>query len=352
MAEVDSRIGAAGVGLVAVLLTAVAGCRLIAPAAKTSELGATYDMGQLLAAHPTTFEGMKAQAGRLHRIAEAVRHYPTDNDAEADRRDADADKLLERSEHWSRKAIATRPGHHDGYVALGDSLAEQGEHDEAMKAYEEALRRNPKHADTHHAMGVLLFEQADEADEEQQKQAYAAARSRFEQRLAIEPKSAEAHHYVAVAAHHEGDLDKARKHYEHVLKTDPNHDQAKLNLALVLAHKDGDLAAAIRHWNEIAALDSSHVRARSNLARVAIEKKQYNEAVRHWLAAAQGDAKDPRERALRADAWYRLAMLYEHMIGDHAEAAAAAEKAVNLQPQNLQYRHFLRRIHRKILRTQ
>ena len=311
---------------------------------------ATYDMDALLAAKPTTVEGMRTEVQHLFKAALDIREFPTEDHKEADRRQADADQLFARAEYWSKQAIALDPKRYDGYQALGDALAHQGKYDEAMKAYQEAVRRDPKSAESQHAMGMVALQQARAAKGDARKKKLAEARRHWQDRLKIEPKSADAHYYAGVGAHHEGDWQPAKKHYQSALKINADHSNAKSNLGLILAKQDGDLAGAIKLWNEIVAKDPHHIRAQGNLARAASKKKQYDEAAQHWLAAAQAEHRTPKERKLKAEVWYRLAVLYEHRLDDHEKATEAAEKAVKLQPQNLQYRQFLRRIQRKALR--
>ena len=49
----------------------------------------------------------------------------------------------EQAERWARKVIAAQPHHAEGYLVLGEALESQGRTQDAVAAYEEAVRINP-----------------------------------------------------------------------------------------------------------------------------------------------------------------------------------------------------------------
>ena len=327
---------------------ALVGCQVAERLRQRRKPGA-YDLEELLKGNPTTYEEMLDEAKDLRRTAYVIAQFPAAVRKEAKQRQVDAAKLLDRAEHWVRKAISSRPKQADGYHMLGNCLAQQGKHVAAITAYEEAVRRDPKLAKSHYCMGVVAFEQADESGADQQKEKYAEASRRWTEALKVDPKFYRSHYNLGVVAHRQERLADAKAEYGKALAIHPRHANAKLNLGLILATREHDLKGAIKLWQEIVAHNPGHIRAQYNLARAAIEDKNYDQAEKHWLGATEGTPADASEQALRAEAWYRLAILYEDIHKDLGKSRNAILSACKIEELNKTYRQFLRRVERQIL---
>ena len=328
-------------------LGALVGCQVAERVVHAERKPGAYNLAELLKGNPTTYDEMLEEAKDLRSTAYVIQHFPTADPAEARRRQADAAKILDRAEHWTRQAIALKPNQADAYHLLGNCLAQQQKHAAAITAYEDAVRRDAKLAKSHYCMGVVAFEQADALAGDAQTRQYAEAQKHWSQALKVDPRFYRAEYNLGVIVHRQGRWDEAKTHYQKALTIQPAHANAKLNLGLILVMHESNLDGAIKLWKEIVADRPDHIRAQYNLARAAIEHKAYDEAEQHWLAAYRGTPADAAEQALRAEACYRLAILYEDIQKDLAKCNDAILNACKFEPRNKDYRHFLRRVERK-----
>jgi len=103
----------------------------------------------------------------------------------------------------------------------------------------------------------------------------------------------------------------ARAAYERVLKLDPNHAPAHINLGRML-HDAGELAAAERHYRAAIALSPKDATALFNLGVLLEDRSQPEAAIATYESAT---SVDPRH----ADAHFNAARLYD--LAGHYEAA-------------------------------
>ena len=318
--------------------------------ADTEEKKAAYNLEELLKGNPTTFSEMLTEAKDLRDTAYAIEHYPTAKPAEAQRHKDDAAKAYARAVHWLQKAIALEPDKPEGYHALGNCLATQGNLTGATAAYQDAVKRDPKFAKSYYGMGVVAFRQAGLAtDAGVRKAKYAEAARDWERTVALAPDFGSGHYNLGVIAHRDGHWKQAKEHYQRALKAQSGHANAKMNLGLILASREDNIPGAVTLWQEICNDRPRHVRAHYNLARAAIESKKYDVAEKHWQAASHGTPTDVSEQALCAEACYRLAILYEDVLHQPEKCRDAIYRACEMEPLNTDYRQFLRRVERRMM---
>ena len=110
-----------------------------------------------------------------------------------------------------------------------------GRTDEARKAYEDVLARDPQHFAAMTNLGLLLYRSGHGAD----------ALQRFREAVAHHPENAVAHANLGFMLLKGGDLPAARERYEQAVALDPKSDEAARGLATVLAQLGAAPAVAV-----------------------------------------------------------------------------------------------------------
>lgn len=145
----------------------------------------------------------------------------------------------------------------NNYVAhytLGNALALQGNHQEAVDHYNEALRIKPNYAEAHHNLGNALTLQGSLTE----------AVAHYSEALRIKPDYAEAHRNLGVNLDRQGEHEEAIKHYAEALRISPNDAQSHNNLGVALAEQ-GRLGEAITHFSEAVRIKPDFTEAKRNL---------------------------------------------------------------------------------------
>lgn len=123
----------------------------------------------------------------------------------------------------------------EDWFALGYEL-EATELEEAVRAYREALRLDPEHADAHVNLGRLLHERG----------AVEAAAGHYRRAAELRPTDATAAYDLGVALQDLGRFDEAAAAYGAAIELAPNHADTHFNLSAVY-ERLGQAALAIRH---------------------------------------------------------------------------------------------------------
>ena len=136
---------------------------------------------------------------------------------------------------------------------------EAGDLEAAARAYAAILRREPRHADALHLLGVLCHQRGD----------HAAALERIRQALAIKSDAALFHFNLGNVLAALGRTGAAADAFARATRLDPGHAAAWFNLGRALGQegRDGDAAAAFRQASE---LMPESAPARHELARALI----------------------------------------------------------------------------------
>jgi tetratricopeptide (TPR) repeat protein len=137
---------------------------------------------------------------------------------------------------------------------FGDALQKQGQYDEAIKEYREALRLHPDNVLVLSNLGVALAKQGhlDEAIEQ------------FREVLRTAPNNADAHYNVGIALAQQGHPEQALQEYNEVLRLNPNDVRAYNNLAVALANL-GDREGSLKALRQALAIDPNNADARNNI---------------------------------------------------------------------------------------
>jgi tetratricopeptide (TPR) repeat protein len=233
--------------------------------------------------------------------------------------------------------------------ALRAALAahQRGDLDQAARAYERVLARDPDHADALHLLGVLAHQRGD----------HARAALLITRALTLQPASPLFLANLAEPLRRLGRLDQTAAASRGALQLQPNFPAANNNLGMALldlgrpveaasafraavaldpgfamAHNNlgnalrlaGDAAGALEHFRAAAALDPNLAEAHSNLGQLLVERYQRHEALVHCTQAV-------RLRPGFADAHNNLGNVLRE-LGRLDEARASYHEALRLDP--------------------
>ena len=279
------------------------------------------------------------------------------------------------------KILAIRPDVAETHNNLGVILAQQGNFDQALPWFEQAIpssrdtpsaqttwpiscsakasstRRphttrkpspcDPILLDAHNNLGNIFWRQGKLADAAEhferalalrpnlaeshnnlgivlaQQNKFDQAQARFEQTLALRPDYAEAHNNLGNVLLSQGKLGEAASHYQQTLALRPDHAEAHNNLGIVL-WRQGKLAEAAAHSEQALLLRPDFAEAHNNLGNVLLSQGNLDQALARFEQAI----------ALRpdyAEAHNNLAGALRDQ-GQLAEAAAVYSQALALRP--------------------
>jgi tetratricopeptide (TPR) repeat protein len=146
---------------------------------------------------------------------------------------------------------------------MGVILGREGNSQEAMSLYREALATVPDYADAHANLGHELLKAGQFADGEQH----------LTKALALRPDIASAQGDLGVLMAARGQYEEARRQFERALGINPNDADNESNLCFALTHL-GRAEEAIGHCNAALRIDPNHANAKFNLGNAeAAEKK-------------------------------------------------------------------------------
>ena len=159
---------------------------------------------------------------------------------------------------------------------VGTELQAQGDIDEAVALYRDALERTPNDALVHSNLGTAL------AADGRLDEAVAA----YERALAIEPDDADSHYNLANALLGLGRLTEAAAAFREAIRIEPGHGEAHVNLGNVLVEL-GSLQQAAVHYRRGADLMPDAGEALNNLGLLEAGAGDLEEAIALWRRAIE-----------------------------------------------------------------
>jgi len=199
---------------------------------------------------------------------------------------------------------------------LGIVLSEQGEADQAIEHYGQAVALRPDYAEAHYNLGRLLVEHGQLAD----------AIAHYERAAAINPADAEAQNNLGVTLFGTGRADDAIAHYQKALEIRPDYAEASCNLANALIAKD-DFDGAIARYTACLAVIPDQEEAQYNLASALLRTGRTDEAIVEYQKVLQ-----MHPESADAHANLGIAFLTKGRVRD---AMAEYTKALQISPENL-----------------
>jgi tetratricopeptide (TPR) repeat protein len=206
------------------------------------------------------------------------------------------DQLAQRTYDAMAKS---HPGAYEVLETQGDQLLQQQKYDEALRAYQEALRAAPDAAGLHFDLGNTYWHMA-RADE---------AATELSAELKLNPNHAQANYELGDIAVKQGDSDRGQALLRKALEFDPSLVEAHRSLGRAYIAKQ-DLAAALREFSIVAkaepldhtihALLASVYQRMGRKQEAQEETRRYNELVKRQMSdLQQKEAEQNRDAQTR-----------------------------------------------------
>jgi tetratricopeptide (TPR) repeat protein len=199
---------------------------------------------------------------------------------------------------------------------LGIVLSAQGEADQAIEHYKQAVALRPDYGEAHYNLGRLLVERGQVDD----------AIAHYERAAAINPADAEAKNNLGVTLFAIGRADDAIAHYRKALEIRPDYSEASCNLANALIAK-GDFDGAIAAYTACLAAIPDHEEARYNLASALLRKGRADEAITQYQKLLETHYESADAHANLGSAWLAK--------GHVRDAIEEYTRALQISPENL-----------------
>lgn len=188
------------------------------------------------------------------------------------------------------------------WISLGHVYSRLGKDDDALRAYQEANRLSPDVAVVHAGLGAIYLRKNDDLN----------AWRELDKALRLDPTLSEARYSVSLLYERRGEIDRAMVEWQRLLDDDPNESNA-----------------------------------RERLARAYVGKKQYGEAVQHYLMLSQVRQASPDVFFALGESQVLLAATLDDPR-DRASLVAAAresfQRVLELDPKNSDAKSYLERL--------
>ncbi len=178
------------------------------------------------------------------------------------------------SETLFRHALEVTENNYLAHDNLGAALDKEGQTDEAIRQYQEALRLKPDFTDAHNNLGAALAKKG-RTDE---------AIRQFQEVIRLKPDQAVPHHNLGNAALEKGQTDEAIRQFQEAIRLRPGFAEAHNDLGTALGLK-GQTDEAIRQFQEAIRLRPDNAEAHNNLGTALGLKGQTDEAIRQFQEA-------------------------------------------------------------------
>jgi protein O-mannosyl-transferase len=208
------------------------------------------------------------------------------------------------------------PGCWMAHYNLGIVFSDEGETDQAIDQYRQAVALRPDYAEAHYNLGRLLVEQGHLDD----------AIAHYQKAVAINPADAEAENNLGVTLFGIGRVDEAIVHYQKALEIQSDYAEASCNLANALIAK-GDIDDAIARYTTCLAAMPDQVEAQYNLASALLRKGRTADAIVRYQKVIELNPDNPDPHANLGSA-----LLAEGRVRD---AIAEYRKALEISPENV-----------------
>jgi tetratricopeptide (TPR) repeat protein len=212
--------------------------------------------------------------------------------------------------------LKKNPGCWMAHYNLGIVRREQGDIDQAIDHYQDAVALRPAYAEAHYNLGRLLVEQGRLDD----------AVAHYEKAVEINPGDPEAQNNLGVTLFGIGRVDDAILHYQKALEIQPDYAEASCNLANALI-SEGDFDGAIARYRVCVAAIPDQAEAQYNLASALLRKGRTDEAIIHYQKVLQLYPEN-------ADAHANLGSAFAAK-GGVRDAVAEYTRAIEISPENV-----------------
>jgi tetratricopeptide (TPR) repeat protein len=210
----------------------------------------------------------------------------------------------------------------------GKQWLDQQRYNEAIAAYREAVRRDPRNAVLHYGLAVAYSRTGEDAQ----------AITAYREVIRLQPNYADAHYGLGVVSERQGQDAQAIAAYREVIRLTPENAMAYYGLG-VASGRQGQEEQAVSAYREAIRLNPSLADAYYNLGMVYARMRQDAQAIAACREAIRLQPTD-------ALAHYGLGVAYSR-TGEDAQAIAAYREAIRLQPSYADAYHSLGVIYAK-----
>jgi tetratricopeptide (TPR) repeat protein len=224
--------------------------------------------------------------------------------------------------------IETKHGYSE-HGNVGNVLLEQGNIEEAILHYKEALKLAPDYTEANVRLANALSKKGEISQAviyyKKALQHSTDCYRRLYNPLVKQHRTAcyEVHRYLADDLVKLGKNNEAVEHYITSLDLNPDQPEVHYNLANVLMGQD-KLDEAVAHYNDALLLKPNYLEAHSNLAKALAKQGRLKEAINHWQQLVQ---LNPQEAVLHGN----LGTAYR-LLGQLDKAVLHWEEALRLKP--------------------
>jgi len=198
---------------------------------------------------------------------------------------------------------------------LGRLYNKLGQQDKAIHYYSDEVRYNPGDTNANFELGTVYAAQGD----------LERAIKQFSYVITIDPAYAEAYYNLGVISAKRGDMNKALEYFTSALNLNPNDAVSHCSLGVILMNQ-GRVYEAVSHFKEALRIAPDSSEARNYLTSASKFSRKVDEDV---VLLEQKRLKEPDN----TDVLNKLAVLYSYH-GDNAKALDMLQKLVRLQPGN------------------
>jgi tetratricopeptide (TPR) repeat protein len=207
------------------------------------------------------------------------------------------------------------------HMKLGLDYYEQGQLDEAVAEFKEAIQLDPEFVEAHYNLGLAYADQGE----------FELAIAEQEAAIELAPDLAEAHNGLGLAYYELERVDEAIAEYEEAIRLDPELSDAHFNLGH--AHSAlGQHDEALASYQEAARLAPNDYQIHHNIGVAYIKQGMVTEAIEAWQEAAYINPEF-------AETHYALGLAYTD-VGRYEDAVTALNEALKLDPDRVRaYKH-------------
>ncbi|MHC4994977.1 MAG: tetratricopeptide repeat protein [Planctomycetota bacterium] len=255
---------------------------------------------------------------------------------------------------FRRDAVAVLDHQAAELTELGATLVEEGNLENALRAFERALERDPNHVDAHVGVGDVYHQRGD----------FNVAADSYRQARDLNPSHYPANYKLGLMYHLLNRLQEAIESYLAALKLNPNSFEANFNLATAYL-QTGQTTVALPYAERAVNLGAREAEpetlqaAFANLGAIYSSLGRHDDAVRSYLSAAdQGELPPPiagnlvnalikteeMQRALdtlsvllvieQKPEYYERLGYVNFKLGAYDDSLAAYDNALGMNPEN------------------
>jgi tetratricopeptide (TPR) repeat protein len=184
---------------------------------------------------------------------------------------------------YYERAAKLSPTSISPYLGMANSLEALGRHEEATKAFASALALNPDDAQVHNNYAAALIKRGD----------LEAAREQIREARRLNPNFLEPLINAAAIFRQDGKIDEAISAYKDALRLNSGCFQAEIGLGDIFSSL-GSPAEAILHYRKALEQSSTNINARIGLGLVLTEMRRFTEAETQFSAVSALDPKNVR----------------------------------------------------------